>query len=116
MSRPQLIENLRDHFDKKNIFPDLEKIVAGTVTAQKPLNTRRSIAAIHKATGNAFPINPTSLKGVIKRFGPAYRVKKDSCLGQLRSMRRGPDEGTVNNPNGRTVGSKNKPKEAVVTT
>jgi len=96
MAKHKLIVNMRNHFEDKNIFPYLEKIVAKTVENKQALSTAKAVAEIREATGIA--VTGPALREMVKRFGPAYHLRKDTLLGRLARVKKGRPCGRAGKP------------------
>ena len=102
--RKSTIAKIREHFDEKDVFPQLEEIAVKAVEANDgKVSMAVVLAAIGAATDLSFGAIP--LRNMISRYGQFGKVSKTSVLGQLVRIGRGAPKGScvglVRNPHGR---------------
>ena len=80
--RPSAIDVLRKNLDDRNVFPKLEQIAAQAVEDNGGnLSMKEVVAAVKASTGVSLGIG--TFRNMIRRYGSAYHIKKDSVLRRL---------------------------------
>ncbi len=112
--RPTVLAQLRTHFEKSNIFPDLESIASTTVEEDALPRIADVVNAIVEKTTITFGIEP--FRAMIKRaIRASHKVTllHQPILYAVANAKRGAPVGSclgqIRNPAGRPVGSKNQP-------